>query len=114
MLAPLHRGRRQLRDLVPPWLRSLDQLPLSEDVRTRAATLGPVLDDLVDVLERQQRAMAALVPGLAATLAARAWLAWPRRRRGRILRGRQRRVARAAIEPLLKLADASLEPPVRL
>ena len=45
---------------------------------------------------------------------ARTRLPRARRRRGRILRGRKRGVARVAVEPLLELGDAGLEPPVRL
>src|SRR4029453_14691969 len=80
-------------------------------MRASLAALRPVLDNLIDALERKQRPVLALVPGLAAPLPARARLAWPRRRRGRVLGGRKRGVARAAIEALLELVDAGLEPP---
>jgi hypothetical protein len=73
-----------------------------------------MLDHLVYPLGREQPSVPAFVPGLAAALAAGNRPAWPRRRRGRILRGRQRRVARTPIEPPLELADPCFQPPVRL
>jgi hypothetical protein len=99
---------------VPPWLRSLNALRLGEDVRASLAALRPVLDDLVDALERQQRAMAALVTGLAAPIASTPRLLRSRRRRRRILRGRQRRVARVPAQTPLELGHASLQPLIRL
>src|SRR5919108_1124999 len=114
VLGHTHRDRRQLRDLLPPRLHRVNAASRVEHVRAHAAPLGPMLDALVDLRGRKQPPVPALVPGLASPLAAGAWPAWPRRCRGRILRGRQRRVARAATEPPLKLGDASLQPPVRL
>ena len=68
MLGHPDSGRRQLRDLVPPRLRRLDQLGLGEHVRARPAALRPMLDDLVDPLGRKQPPVPALVPGLTTTL----------------------------------------------
>jgi hypothetical protein len=58
------------------------------------ATRRPVLDHLVELLERKQAPVPAFVPGLAAGTAPARWRPRPRRRRGRIPRGRQRGVAR--------------------
>jgi Transposase IS66 family len=73
-----------------------------------------MVDDLVDLTQWQQRPVSTLVTGLAARRAARPLPARPFRRRGRILRRRQRRVARTAIQTTLELANPSLEPLVRL
>jgi hypothetical protein len=66
------RDRRQLRDLVALHGGHVDALVLREDMRAGVAALWPVLDNLIDALERKQRPAAALVPGLAAPLPARA------------------------------------------
>jgi hypothetical protein len=60
------RDRRQVGDLVPPRLHRVDQLPLGKEMHAELATLGPMLDDLVDLLKRQQPPMPSLMPGLAA------------------------------------------------
>jgi hypothetical protein len=114
MLAQRDRDRRQLGDLVALRRGHVDALVLAEAARTGVAALRPLLDHLVYLLERQQRRVAARMTGLAAAASARGWLLRARRRRGRVLRGRQRGGTRVAVEPLLKLGDASLEPPVRL
>jgi hypothetical protein len=85
MLGHPDRGRRQLRDLVPRWLSNINTLPLAEEVRTRPATLGPMLDDPVDLVARKQPPVPALVPRLTPTLASTRPLLGTRRRRGRIL-----------------------------
>ncbi len=89
-------------------------LALAEDARARLAALRPMLDQLVHLLEWEQRPVAARMPGLAAGLSARGWFLRARRRGGRILRGRQRGVLGVALEALLELGDAGLEPPVCL
>ena len=114
MLGDADRDRRQLRDLVSPGLGCLNALRLAEHVRARAAALGPMLDDLVDLLGRKQPPLPALVPGLTTALATRALPARTRRRRRRIPAGRQRRVPRAAVQPPLELGHPSLESLVRL
>jgi hypothetical protein len=114
VLADPHRHRRQLGDLVPRSLSSINALPLGEDVRTGRTPLRPVLDDLVDPLSWKQRPMAALVPKLAAPLASTRRPLRPRRRRRRVLRGRQRRVSRVPTQPPLELGHPSLQPPICL
>ena len=114
VLAHAHRDRRQFRDLVSPRLRRVDQLLLGEHTRARATPRGPMLDHLVDLLGREQPSVPAFVSGLAAALAAGARPTRPRRCRGRILRGRQRRVARTAAQPPLELRHPRLEPLIRL
>ena len=114
MLGHADSDRRQLSDLMTPRLHRINQLRLGEDVRARAAPLGPMVDNLVDLLERQQLPASALMSELAPALAARPLPARPFRRRRRILRRRQRRVARAPIQPTLELGHPGLEPLVRL
>src|SRR5712691_8276690 len=114
VLAHPHRDRWQLADLVALRGGRVDALVLAEGARAVAAALRPVVDHLVHPLERKQPAVLTLVSGLTAAAAARAWLAWPRRCRGRVLRGWQRGVARASVEALLELGDPCLKPPVRL
>ena len=114
MLGHPDRDRRQLGDLVPPRLRGVDELRLAEHVRARPAALGPMLDDLVDLLGRKQPSVLALMPGLATPPSTRPLPARPRRRRRRILRRRQRRVPRTPVQPPLELSHASLEPLIRL
>jgi hypothetical protein len=70
VLAHAHRDQRQLGELMPPRPRPVDQLPRSEHAQAGLAALGPVLDHLVDPLEREQPPVPALMPGLAAALAA--------------------------------------------
>src|SRR6266542_3144615 len=71
MLGHDDRGRRQLCDLVPPRLRRVDQVRRAEYVRARPAPLGPMLDDLVDLLGRKQPSMPALVTRLTTTYSTR-------------------------------------------
>jgi len=54
MLGHADRDRRQLRDLMAPRIRRINELRHAELVRARQATLGPMLDDLVDLLRRKQ------------------------------------------------------------
>jgi hypothetical protein len=67
MLGHPHSDRRQLCDLMPPRLRRINQLRPAEHVRARPAAHGPMLDDLVDLLGRQQQPMFALMPRLTTT-----------------------------------------------
>ena len=73
-----------------------------------------MLDDLVDLLGREQPPMPALMPRLTTTPPTRFLPARPRRHRRRILRRRQRRVPRAPVQPPLELTHPSLEPQIRL
>ena len=114
MLGHTDRGRRQLRDLVPPRLRRVHQVRRAEHVRARPAAHGPMLDYLVDLLGRKQPPVPALMPGLTAPPPTRPLPARTRRRRRRILRRRQRRVPRTPAQPPLELGHPSLEPLVRL
>ena len=63
MLGDPDRDRRQLRDLVPPRLRRVNALRLPEHVRARPAPLGPMLDDLVDLLGGSSRRCLPSCPG---------------------------------------------------
>ncbi len=67
MLGHTDRDRRQLRDLVAPRLGRVNQLPFAEHVRARPAAIGPMLDELVDLLRRKQPPVPALVTRLTAT-----------------------------------------------
>jgi len=73
-----------------------------------------MLDDFVDLLGRKQPSVPALVTRLTTTPPTRALPARTGRRRGRILRRRQRRVPRTPIQPPLELSHPSLESLVRL
>ncbi len=73
-----------------------------------------MLDDLVDLLGRNQPSVPALVTRLTTTPSTRSLPARTRRRRRRILRRRQRGVSRAPVQPPLELTDPGLEPPVRV
>jgi hypothetical protein len=106
--------RRQLGHLTPRRPGDIDALGFGENVRARPTAVGPMLDDVVDLLGRKQPPVPALVPLLPAPLAAgplppRAW----RSRRG-ILRRRQRRVPGTPIQATLELGNPSLEPRVRV
>src|SRR5450830_1994327 len=113
MLAEEHRGRRQLRDLMARGLANGATLCLAESVAAGAA-LGPVVDELVDRLDRCQPTTASRMARLGAGPPARGRLTRPRWRRGWILAGGQRGVARVALEALFKIGNADLKPPVRL
>ena len=54
MLAHRDRDRRQLGDLVALGRGGVNALILAEEVARRAAALGPVLDDLIDLFERKR------------------------------------------------------------
>src|SRR5713226_5916962 len=114
VLADPDRDRRELVDLVALRRGCVGPLVLAKAARAGLAALGPVLDHLVHALERKQRAAPALMSSLTTRPASRDRLPRSRRRRGRILRGRQRGVTRAAVQALLELGNAGLEPPVRL
>src|SRR5450830_189605 len=113
MLAEEHRGRRQLRDLMARGLANGATLCLAESVAAGAA-LGPVVDELVDRLDRCQPTTASRMARLGAGPPARGRLTRPRWRRGWILAGGQRGVARVAVAALFKVGNADLKPPVRL
>ena len=70
MLGHPDRDRRQLGDLTPRRLGRIDTIRLDELVRTRPASVWPMLDDLVDLLGREQPAVPALVPLLPTPLTA--------------------------------------------
>src|SRR6266540_699705 len=114
MLGHLDCDRRQLGHLTPRRLGRVDPVAFDERVRARPTAVGPMLDDLVDLLGRKQPPKPALVPVLPAALPARPLptRAW-RSRRG-ILRRRKRRVARTSVQPPLELGNPRLEPLVRL
>jgi hypothetical protein len=70
MLGHPDRDWRQLGDLTPGRLGRIDTIRPGEFVRARPAPVGPVLDDLVDLLGRQQSAVLAFVSVLPAPFAA--------------------------------------------
>jgi hypothetical protein len=53
MLGHPDRDRWKLRDLMAPRIRRIDELRRAEDVRAGLAALGPMLDDLVNLLRRK-------------------------------------------------------------
>jgi hypothetical protein len=61
------RDRWQLRDLMAPRLRRINQIRHAEHMRARLAALGPMLDDLVDLLQRKQLSVPAFVTRLTTT-----------------------------------------------
>ena len=73
-----------------------------------------MVNDVIDLLGWKQPSVPALMPGLAAPPPTRPLPARTRRRRRRILRGRQRRVPRTPVQPPLELGYPSLETLVRL
>src|SRR5947207_15164554 len=117
-----HDGdRRQLGDLVAPKPPARDPLVPAELVPATTAPLGVVIDDLVDLVFRQQLASRSPVAGLAARLALAAALgqllglrpglrATLLTRLGRIGRRRRRTVARVRTRPLLKPPQPLLKP----
>src|SRR5665647_1495471 len=113
MLAEDDRGRRQLRDLMARGLPERRALRRAEDVAAAAAS-GPVVDELVERLYRCQPTTASRMARLGAGPPARGRLTRPRWRRGWILAGGQRGVARVAVAALFKVGNADLKPPVRL
>src|SRR5438093_9782174 len=54
MLAHSDRDRRQLGHLTPKRLGDINTLAIGENVRARPAAVGPMLNDLVDLLGRKQ------------------------------------------------------------
>ena len=70
MLAHPDHDRRQLGELTPRRLARIDTIRLRELMRARPAPAGPMLDDLIDLLGREQPAVPALVSLLPALLAA--------------------------------------------
>jgi hypothetical protein len=79
MLDDPDRDRRELGDLVPPRLGRVNPLLITEHMRARPAPVGPMLDDLVDLLGSKQPTVPTLVSGLATTPPTRP-LPAPRRR----------------------------------
>src|SRR5438034_9565810 len=69
MLEEDHRDRRQLRHLAAPEPPAGLALILAEPTPAAAARIRIVIDDLIDLVFRQQLAARTLVPGLAARLA---------------------------------------------
>src|SRR5450759_4995840 len=78
-----------------------------------AAARGPVVDELVERRDRRQMTTASRMARLGAGPPARGRLARSRWRRGWILAGGQRGVARASVAALFKVGNADLKPPVR-
>jgi hypothetical protein len=70
VLAHPDRDRRQLGELTPRRLGRIETIRLRKLLRTPAAPLGPMLDELVELLGREQSALPALVSVLAAPFAA--------------------------------------------
>jgi hypothetical protein len=64
MLAHRDRQRRQLGDLAALGRDSVNALVLAEETRIEAAAPGPMIDDLVHLFKRKQRATVARVAGL--------------------------------------------------
>src|SRR5450759_3724892 len=79
-----------------------------------SAARGPVGDQLSERLDRPQRTTASRRARLGAGPPARSRLTRPRWRRGWILAGGQRGVARVSVEARFKVGKADLKPPVRL
>jgi hypothetical protein len=73
-----------------------------------------MLDELVEPLGPKPPPIPALMARLATALPARPFSARTRRRRGRVLRRRQRRVSGTATQATLELAHPSLEALIRL
>src|SRR5450759_4833373 len=105
MLAEDDGGRRQLRDLVAHGRADGATLRLAEAVAAGAA-LGPVLDELVERRDRRQMTTASRMAGLGTASAPRGRSLVALRRGRRILAGRQRGVARVAVQAPLQLGDA--------
>ena len=105
MLAEDDRGRRQLRDLMARGRPERRALRGAEHVAAAAAG-GPVVEKLVERLDRRQMTTVSRMARLGAAPAPRG-SSLPALRRGRrILAGGQRGVARVAVQAPLKLGDA--------
>src|SRR5450830_1298306 len=111
MLAEDDRRRRQLRDLMARGLANGATLCLAESVAAGAA-LGPVVEELIERRDRRQMTTASRMARLGAGPPARGRLTRPRWRRGWILAGGQRGVARVSVAALFKVGNADLKPPV--
>ena len=70
MLGHPDRDRRQLGDLTPRRAGRIDTIRFGERMRTRPAPLRPMLDDLIDLLGREQTAIPAFMSVLPTPLAA--------------------------------------------
>ena len=111
VLAHAHRDLRQLLDLMARRLPDRDTLDVGEHVAA-AATLRPMIDQLVNRPRRQQLATMTLMTGLATLRASRAILPAPTRRHTRrILARRQRRIPRVTPQLTLELLDPRLKLP---
>ena len=101
------RNRGQLGHLVADRLAERVALRLREAVAAGAA-LGPMVDDLLNCLDRGQSPTVAFMTPLGSRVATRRRRPLARRRAGRILAGWQRGVARVAVQAPLKPGDALL------
>jgi hypothetical protein len=105
MLAHDHSDRRQLGELVASRLAGRNPLRLAEYV-TAATPLGPMLNDLIDALDRLEPTAVTGMTRLPARPTIRP-RPLPLRRPGRILARRQRRVPRTPAQAPLKLLHPS-------
>lgn len=105
MLGHDHSDRRQLGDLAACRLAGRDPLRLS-DHAAAATPVRPMLNDLVDALERLEPTAVTGITRLPARPTIRL-RPLPLRRPGRILARRQRRVPRAPAQPPLELLHPS-------
>jgi hypothetical protein len=105
MLGEEDRDRGQLRDLMARGLPQRLALRHAEHVAAAAAS-GPVVDDLIERLDRCQPTTASWMARLGTALAPRRSSLPAFGRPGRILAGRCRRVAGVAVQAPLKIGDA--------
>src|SRR5450756_3214692 len=105
MLAEAHRGRRQLSELMARGEPARRALRRAEDVAAAAAS-GPVVEKLVERLDRRQMTTASRMARLGALATLRRRCPSAFRRPRRILAGRCGGVARVAVQALLELRDS--------